>query len=143
MKYTPAEIKKQFALDTSKCRMQGTVFNLTSNLGRVVAAAHVYGEGETVAYLETIYVNATMRGRDIGTQLMLEVESKLKEKGTKFIELTSVADVILFYKNLGYVVLCDMGIHGSIMAKSLDPDYPIRVGDSMSSLVNSVRAKEK
>lgn len=119
MRISELEFKHNYSTDVTTARQHGSKINISNEKGCVVAIAHFFGEGEVAAYISSVSVIPTLRGRGLGTRLLLEVDRHLKKKGTKFIELVSTPENVEFYKKAGYEIKYDMAGLAVSMAKCI------------------------
>ncbi|WP_083608272.1 GNAT family N-acetyltransferase [Teredinibacter haidensis] len=71
-------------------------------------------ENDAVVKLRQMAVAESFQGKGAGKRLMSDVETFLKDKGTKQIVLSARETAILFYKKLGYEVIGELYLEQGI-----------------------------
>lgn len=69
-----------------------------------VGTCRLYIVDEETAKIERVAVIKEYRGKGVGSQMILEAEKWLKEKGIKRVVITSRDEAVGFYEKIGYTV---------------------------------------
>jgi predicted GNAT family N-acyltransferase len=84
---------------------------------------------DQVAKMQRITVDASCRGRGVGRQVMMGLESLARDAGARIARLDAQTRVIGFYESLGYFAYGDLHLDANIlhrwMDKALIEDEPV------------------
>ena len=84
---------------------------------------------DQVAKMQRITVDASCRGRGVGRQVMMGLESLARDAGARIARLNAQTRVIGFYESLGYFAYGDLHLDANIlhrwMDKALIEDAPV------------------